>query len=110
MTEKPQMKRYSITVPTTKVNGALIFKPKRKQELEKSVKELTKLAGGTTMYSARGSFVHANGAVSVEEVTVVEVWSEKSIRPQLLMIADRLKLELEQEKIFITSNGKGELI
>ena len=108
--DKPTLKRYSITVPTTKVNGAAIFKPKRKQELEKTVKELTKLAGGTTMYSARGSFVHANGAISVEDVTVVEVYCDRSIRPQLLMMADRLKLELEQEAIFITANGKGELV
>ena len=110
MTDKPQMKRYSITFPTKRVNGALLFKPHRKQQLEKAVTELTKLAGGTTQYEAKGSYRHTNGDVMMEDVTVLEIYSDRSIRPQLLVIADRIKMELEQETIFITSNGKGELV
>ena len=105
------MKRYTITVPSLKRNGTPIFKELRAQVLNHVVEALTKEAGGTTMYTATGTYEMATGTVATEPVTVVEVYAKTAtMRVKLLVLADFIKRELDQEAVFITSKGVGELV
>jgi len=102
--------RYTITIPSKKRNSAPVSRPALRKAINYVEDTLTELYGGVTIYKGKGTYKGATGIIS-EDVSVVECWIESdSARPQFLIIANKLKEDLEQESILISCNNKGELV
>lgn len=105
------MKRHTIIIPSKQNNKAPIPPQVRADAIKYAVTKLTKEHKGTTRKHGQGTWLASNGDIISEVVTEIEVYGPAdTVRATLLVIADKLKKELSQESMFITSNGKGELI
>ena len=103
--------RYTITVPTKDRLGEMIRPELRKKVLEDTIRDVINLTGGCTTFEGKGHWTNKSGRLISEKVTKVETYCDREhFRIELMTIASKLKETLNQEAVFITTGGKGEIV
>lgn len=94
------MHRVTLHVPETRNDGS----PVATAELEAHEAELLQIAGGFTLIPAIGAWRSSTGEVYREPLRLyaVDVADERTVRAQMLELAECMSAELGQEVIYLT--------
>lgn len=99
----PVSEYVAVYVPSTRYNKPI----DNSKWLEMAKHELSQLLGGCTVYKTEGGYIADSGEYISEAIDIVKSYGNitAEIAKRILEIANKIKLEMEQECVSIEYNG-----